>query len=166
MDNFSEILKYVEAMWLKFQVIFGSTMGWITAALVTAFNFFLPEIYAFGVVLTAIILDAIFGLTVALGVRKDFALSKLGRVTLFKISAYFATLIIAYMVEKMLHDEGGFISVKVVAGWAAACEFWSLSASVLIVWPDAFFFKIMRKQLKGEIESKLNKDIADVLPEK
>lgn len=165
MDSFNDLLERLITMFQKFQIIFSSAVGWITAVCITAFNFFLPEIYAFGVVLTAIMLDALFGLTVAIGVRKNFVLSKLGRVTLFKISAYFATLIIAYMVEKLLHDEGGFISVKVVAGWAAACEFWSLSASILIVWPDAFFFKIMRKQLKGEIAAKLGVDVEDVLKE-
>ena len=150
-------------MGAKLYMLLTSIGGWIAAVLFAAFNFFQPEKYAFLVVLTAILLDAVFGLTVAVGVRGDFALSKLGRVTLFKISAYFAALIITYMVERLLHSDGGFIGVKVAAGWAAACEFWSLSASVLIVWPDMPFFKLMRTALKGEIESKLGKEVSNVL---
>jgi hypothetical protein len=163
MEQFSDVLERLQTMGAKLYVLLTSFGGWLAVLMCAVFNFFLPEIYAFGVVLVAIMLDAFFGLTVAVGVRGDFALSKLGRVTLFKVSAYFAALIILYMVERLLHQEGGFIGVKVAAGWAAACEFWSLSASVLVIWPDAPFFKIMRKQLKGEIESKLGKKLSDVL---
>jgi hypothetical protein len=163
MEQLSDVLERLQIMWGKLYLVLSSFGGWLAALMFAVFNFFLPEIYAFGVVLTAIFLDAFFGLTVAVGVRGDFALSKLGRVTVFKISAYFAALAIIFMVERLLHQEGGFIGVKVAAGWAAACEFWSLSASVLVIWPDAPFFKIMRKQLKGEIESKLGKKVSDVL---
>lgn len=163
MDTFNDVLERLQVMGAKLYVLLTSFGGWVAALMFAVFNFFLPEIYAFGVVLTAIILDAVFGIMVAVGVKGDFALSKLGRVTTFKISAYFAALIITYMVERLLHQDGGFIGVKVAAGWAAACEFWSLSASVLVVWPDAPFFKIMRKYLKGEIAAKLGEKVSDVL---
>lgn len=136
--------------------------GWVIAALIFLFNFFSPELYAFVVVLVAIFIDAFFGLTVAMRKRGDFALSKLGRITLFKISAYMFTLVMLFMVEKLAHDQG-FIGVKVAAAWAAACEFWSFSASILILWPDAPFFKILRKQLRGEIATKLGQPIDDIL---
>lgn len=161
MENLNDIKLRIFTMTSKLFLISSTFYGWLLAGLTVAFNFFMPEIYAFGVVLVAILLDAFFGLSVALVERKDFALSKLGRVTLFKISAYFASLVLVYMVEKLAHD-GGFIGVKVVAGWAAACEFWSMSASILILWPEAPFFKIMRKQLKGEIASKLGVEPDDV----
>lgn len=164
MDTLHDIKLRIIAMLLKLETVASSFIGWLIAVATAVYTFFLPEIYAFGVVFVAILLDAFFGLTVALGKRKDFALSKLGRITLFKISAYMATLILVFMVEKLAHDNG-FIGVKVAAGWAAACEFWSMSASILILWPDAPFFKLMRKQLKGEIAAKLGQDLNDVLPE-
>lgn len=152
------------AMLFKLESVAFSLAGWCIAIGTAVFTFFLPEIYAFGVVFVAIMLDAFFGLSVAVHSRRDFALSKLGRVTLFKMSAYMATLILVFMVEKMAHDQG-FIGVKVAAGWAAACEFWSMSASILILWPEAPFFKLLRKQLKGEIAAKLNQNLDDVLVE-
>lgn len=139
-----------------------SIAGWSMASLTSVFLFFKPEIYTFGVVLVAIFLDAFFGLTVAVSKRKDFALSKLGRVTFFKISAYMSTLILLYMVEKLIVEDP-FFGIRVAAGWAAACEFWSMSASILIIWPDAPFFRLIRRQLKGEIAAKMGQDLDDIL---
>lgn len=139
MDTVNDIKLRLIAMFVKLENVASSLTGWAVATAATVYTFFMPEIYAFGVVFVAIMLDAFFGLTVALSKRKDFVLSKLGRITLFKISAYMATLILVFMIEKLAHDNG-FIGVKIAAGWAAACEFWSMSASILIIWPDAPFF--------------------------
>ena len=141
-----------------------SIYGWALATLCSLFTFFASEKYAFNIVLAAILIDAAFGVWVSI-VNGRFVLSKLMRVTLFKVASYFAALIMVFMVEKLAHDNG-FFGVKVVAGWAIACEFWSMSASVLIIWPDAAFFRIMRRHLKGEISAKLGTDIDDILPEK
>lgn len=145
------------------QALTASVYGWLSFTTASIFAFFAPESYAFIIVLVAILLDALFGVMVSIK-RGQFLLSKLGRVTLLKITSYGAALVVVFMVEKLAHDTG-FIGVKVAAGWAVACEFWSLSASVLILWPDAYFFKIMRKQLKGEIAAKLGQDIDDILPD-
>lgn len=145
------------------QALTASLYGWLTFTAASIGAFFAPEKYAFIIVLVAILLDAFFGVLVSIK-RGQFLLSKLGRVTLLKITSYGAALVVVYMVEKLAHDTG-FIAVKVAAGWAVACEFWSMSASVLILWPEAYFFKIMRKQLKGEIAAKLGQDIDDILPD-
>lgn len=145
------------------QAIASSVWGWSIFALSTLGAFFGPEKYSFIVVLVMIMLDAVFGAWVSLASGK-FLLSKLGRVTILKITSYGAALVTVYMVEKLAHDTG-FIGVKVAAGWAVACEFWSMSASILILWPEAYFFKIMRRHLKGEIASKLGAEIDDILPE-
>lgn len=142
----------------------SSVYGWFLSCLCGAVSFFATERYCFYLVLTAILLDALFGTIVSISKRKQFALSKLGRLTIFKIISYGASLVIVFMIERLAHDTG-FIGVKVAAGWAAACEFWSMSASILIIWPDAPFFRIMRRQLKGEISAKLGKPIDDILPE-
>lgn len=124
-----------------------------------------PEWFAFAVVLTAIILDAIFGSIVSIHKKRGFALSKLGRVTSFKIFSYGASLLVVFLIEKLIHDQG-FIGIKIAAGWAAACEFWSMSASILIIWPEAPFFRIMRRALKGEMSAKLGTPIDDILDDK
>lgn len=143
--------------------VFSSGYGALVTLISSAAAFFSPEKYAFGIVLTAILLDAFFGTWVSLRNGK-FLLSKLGRVTSFKILSYGASLILVYMVERMIHDNS-FIGVKVAAAWAVACEFWSMSASILIIWPDAAFFRIMRRHLRGEMAAKLGQDLDDILPE-
>jgi len=142
----------------------NSFYGWFLAVLSGVGSFFATEKYCFYFVLTAIMLDALFGTIVSIYKKRGFALSKLGRVTSFKMLSYGASLVIVFMVEKLAHDTG-FVGIKVAAGWAAACEFWSMSASILIIWPDAPFFRIMRRQLKGEIAHKLGKPIDDILPD-
>lgn len=137
--------------------------GWLLTALSGAVTFFASEKYAFTIVLVAIFLDAIFGIMVSIKAGK-FALSKLGRVTTFKIVSYGASLVLVFMLEKLAHDTG-FFGVKVAAAWAVACEFWSMSASILIIWPEAAFFRIMRKHLKGEMAAKLGTDLDAILPE-
>lgn len=144
----------------------SSLYGWALAVLGSVGSFFATERYCFYVVLTAILLDALFGTIVSIYKKRGFALSKLGRVTTFKILSYGASLVIVFMIERLAHGTGtGFVGIKIAAGWAAACEFWSMSASILIIWPDAPFFRIMRRQLKGEIAAKLGKPVDDVLPE-
>lgn len=137
--------------------------GWFLATFAFIFNYFASEKFAFTLVLVAIILDALFGIMVAVK-NGNFVLSKLGRVTIFKITSYFSALIVLFMIEKLMHDSG-FIGIKVAAGWAAACEFWSMSAHILILWPEATFFKLIRKQLKAEIAAKLGENVNDVLKE-
>lgn len=132
------------------------------AVLGTVCAFFAPEAYTFLVVLVAIVLDAIFGVSVSLR-NGGFVLSKLMRVTTFKIFSYGAALVMVYLAERLLHDNG-LVGIKIAAGWALACEFWSMSASILIIWPEAYFFRIMRVQLRGEMIAKLGNDVADVLP--
>lgn len=137
--------------------------GWLVATLTTIVMFFAAEKYSFYIVLAAILFDALFGIMVS--VRNGrFALSKLGRVTSFKIISYGLSLVMVYMIERLAHDTGMF-GIKIAAAWAVACEFWSMSGSILILWPDAPFFKIMRRHLKGEIAAKLGTDIEDLLPE-
>lgn len=135
--------------------------GWALGLAGSALTFFAAEKYAFICVLFAILLDAFFGVwrTVKTG---GFVLSKLGQQTVFKIISYGAALVMVFMLERLAHD-GGAIGVKVAAGWAIACEFWSLSASVLIIWPDATFFRVMRRHLRGEIAAKLGEDAAKEL---
>jgi len=139
----------------------STVWGWVLTAVGGVISFFAAERYAFNVVLAAILIDAFFGVLVS--VHKDrFILSKLGRVTSFKIVSYGASLVMAFMLEKLAHDSG-FVGVKIAAAWALACEFWSMSASILILKPDAVFFRIMRIHLRGEIASKLGTNIDDIL---
>lgn len=147
-------------LWDLLKKVAQTIYGWILAVVSFIFNYFSTEGPAFTLVLVAVLLDALFGLMVAVKYDK-FILSKLGRVTLFKLTSYFAPLVILFVAEKLTHDSG-LILVKVAAGWAAACELWSMSAHILILWPDSPFFKLFRKQLKAEIAAKIGDPLDDI----
>lgn len=147
-------------LWELLKKVASYSYGWLLATVGSILTFFKPESYAFTLVLVAILLDAFFGTWVAVKADK-FVLSKLGRVTFLKMTSYFSALVTLFMVEKLTHDTG-FIGIKVAAGWAAACEFWSMSAHILILWPEATFFKLMRRQLKGEIAAKMGDPLDDI----
>lgn len=143
--------------------VLTTKFGWLLTGASSIVTFFASERYAFLVVLAAIFIDAYFGASVSLR-KGEFLLSKLGRATMFKITAYGACLVMVFMLEKLVHEQG-FVGVKLAAGWALACEFWSTSANILIIWPEATFFKIMRRHLRGEMASKLGTNIDDILQE-
>lgn len=147
-------------LWELLKKVAQTIYGWILAGGAFVFNYFSPEGGAFTLVMAAILIDAFFGLLVAIKFEK-FILSKLGRVTMFKIASYFAPLVVLFMAEKLMHDSG-LILVKAAAGWAAACELWSMSAHILILWPDSPFFKLFRRQLKAEIASKIGDPLDDI----
>lgn len=142
---------------------FCSVAGWLVIVASGVVSFFSPEKYCFALVALAIVFDAAWGVSVSVH-KGGFALSKLGRVTVFKFSSYATALIFCFCVEKLAHD-GGFIGIKVATAWACACEFWSASASMLIIRPNMPFLRLFRRALKGEIEAKLGKNISDILPE-
>lgn len=141
--------------------VLSSKLGWLLTGLSSIVTFFASEQYAFIVVLCAIFIDAYFGAAVSLRTGK-FLISKLMRATIFKITAYGACLVMVFMLEKLVHEQG-FVGVKMAAAWALACEFWSTSANILIIWPEAAFFKIMRRHLRGEMAAKLGTDIDSIL---
>ncbi len=154
-------MKKINYLYNILKRVSSTAYGKILLGLGAVYSFLAPELYAFTIVLVAIIIDAIFGIAVSKKYGR-FALSRLGRVTLFKITSYMSALLMVFMVEKLAHDNG-FIGIKIAAGCAVACEFWSFSASVLILWPKAAFFKILRHQLRDEIASKIGPVANEVL---
>lgn len=144
--------------------VFNSIYGFVLFAATFLFNLLEPEAFGFGVVFAAIVLDLVCGLAVAIKL-KAFVLSKLLRDTSLKIGGYSFTLLMVFLIEDILHD-GNFIGFKVAAAIAAACELWSMSASILIIYPNFPFLKILRLQLKGEIESKTGKNLDHILNDK
>ncbi|MPM33067.1 hypothetical protein SDC9_79634 [bioreactor metagenome] len=135
-----------------------SAYGWILALMTACITFIQPEIWSFYVVGGAILADLIWGILAAVKLKK-FILSKALRETIKKIGIYSFALVGAMAIEKITHAEGSFIAVRTIALFAAVCEFWSMSASMLIVKPDMPFLKLFRGQLKGEIQSKVSKNV-------
>ena len=141
--------------------VFSTFYGQIVLLISSILAFFQPESICFYVVLGAILADLFWGIIAAMKCKK-FLLSKAFRETVKKVGIYAFTMVGAYCIEKILHN-GGLVGVKIIAVIAAACELWSMSASMLIVKPDMPFLKIFRIQLKGEIESKLGKNAENII---
>ena len=127
------------------------------------FNFFAGYKIALGVVLAAIIFDGIWGVAAARKTGK-FILSELGKDTLKKIGAYGTALVMVILIENLafgshqiISDEGAntrFI-VDIVATLIAAVEFWSICGNILIIYPNAIFFRLLKPTLIGEIARKM-----------
>jgi hypothetical protein len=137
---------------------FNTMLGWFIAICTALITFISPEKTSFIVVGLAILADLFWGIAAAIKLKKFF-LSTALRDTAKKIGIYSFALLGAMAIEYIAHAEGTFIAVRTIAIFAAVCEFWSMSASMLIVYPNMPFLKIFRVQLKGEIASKLSKNI-------
>lgn len=136
----------------------NSAYGWFLTLMVSAIAFIQPEMWSFYVVGGAIFADLVWGIAAAIK-QKKFLLSKAMRETIKKIGIYSFAMVGALAIEKITHTEGSFIAVKTIAIFAAVCEFWSMSASMLIIKPNMPFLKLFRGQLKGEIASKVSKNV-------
>jgi hypothetical protein len=118
-------------------------------------------------VLLAVVLDAVWGIVVAIR-NGRFALSELGRDTIGKLAVYGTALVMFIAVDKLLLGDTT-LTTSIVAALIILVEFWSASANMLICFPSMPFLKLMRKALKGEIARKLNinpDDVETVLNEK
>lgn len=136
----------------------SSAYGWFLMLLTACITFIQPEIVSFHVVGGSIAADLIWGIAAAIKMKK-FILSKALRETVKKVGIYSFALVGALAIEKITHGDGSFIAVRTIAVFAAVCEFWSMSASMLIIKPDMPFLKLFRGQLKGEIASKVSKNV-------
>lgn len=136
----------------------STAYGWMLAMVSTLIAFVTPEKVSFLVVGGAILADLFWGIVASVK-QKKFILSVTFRETFKKIGVYSFALMGAMAIESITHSEGTFIAVRTVAILASVCEFWSMSASMLIVYPNMPFLKLMRWQLKGEIESKVNRNM-------
>lgn len=137
--------------------------GFVIAFAIGLFNFFAGYKVALVVVLMAVIFDGIWGIAAARKQNK-FALSELMRDTLKKVGAYGTALVMVMLIENLAFGSHQVASnegthtrfvVDVVATVIAAVEFWSICGNILIVYPNAVFFRLLKFPLVGEIARKL-----------
>ncbi len=143
--------------------MFNTISGLLITMALGIFNFFAGYKVALGVVLAAIIFDGIWGVAAA---RKSgkFILSELGKDTLKKIGAYGTALVMVMLIENLAFGSHQIISnegantrfiVDIVATLIAAVEFWSICGNILIIYPNAIFFRLLKPTLIGEIARKM-----------
>lgn len=143
--------------------MFNTISGLLITMALGIFNFFAGYKVALGVVLAAIIFDGIWGVAAARKTGK-FILSELGKDTLKKIGAYGTALVMVMLIENLAFGSHQIISnegantrfiVDIVATLIAAVEFWSICGNILIIYPNAIFFRLLKPTLIGEIARKM-----------
>lgn len=157
------ILQILSTTVNRFERIISTAWGLLLTCVIGIFNFFAGYKVALGVVLAAIIFDGIWGVAAA---RKSgkFILSELGKDTLKKIGAYGTALVMVMLIENLAFGSHQIISnegantrfiVDIVATLIAAVEFWSICGNILIIYPNAIFFRLLKPTLIGEIARKM-----------
>lgn len=137
--------------------------GFIIAFAIAIFNFLAGYKIAIIVVLSAILFDMVWGVAAAKK-RGQFVRSELMRDTLNKIGAYGTAIVMVMLIENLAFGSHDIMSsegahsrylVDIVATLIAAVEFWSICGNILIVHPNAVFFRLLKSPLVGEIARKL-----------
>lgn len=154
----------------RFESMVSTIWGLICAMFVAIFEFLLGYKFAILVVFIAILLDMFWGIAAARAQGK-YTRSELMRDTITKISAYGSVIIVVALLENLIlgshtigNEEGASVrfGVDIVAFIISCIELWSMGGNILIVHPNAKFFKLMRMSLVGEIARKLNRPEEEV----
>ncbi len=126
--------------------------GWALGILVAVTNYFAAHSFAVFLVVAVTLIDAAWGIAVSIH-QGRFTLSELLRLTIAKLGVYGSALFVFVGLDKFV---GSTITTSVVAGAIVLVEFWSSCGSMLILFPNFLFLRLMKKALTGEIASKLN----------
>ena len=153
-DQFYNIFGHVKS-------VFSAAYGYFGMAFCSIFGFLQTDWLPFVVLFVLIIFDLILGIAVSIKFGTFFT-SKLGLNTLIKIALYAIILVSIGLLEVLIH-ESGLIGLKVAAFIAGACEIWSMTANALILKPNMPFIRLLRLQLKSEIENKVGKNCDEIL---
>ena len=144
--------------------ILQTVYGWVIWLFLTLLSYFEGHAFVLYLVVSVTLLDALWGILVSVKQGK-FTLSELARLTINKMAVYGSALFVFVGLDKFT---GGTLTASVVGAAIVLIEFWSMSASMLIINPQMPFLKLMRKVLTGEIATKLNiapDDVEDILNE-
>lgn len=157
------IAQHLTILMERLNAMINTAGGFIVTCLIAIFNFFAGYKIAIIVVVSAIMFDMIWGVAAARK-RGKFMRSELLRDTVNKVAAYATALVMVMLIENLAFGSHEITSVEgahtrflvdIVATVIAAVEFWSICGNILIVHPNAVFFRLLRTPLIGEIARKL-----------
>ena len=151
----------VERIIVKLQELLSQSWGWVLSAAAFLLNFIAPVKYAFLAMGVAVAADLLFGMLSA-RMQGKFILSQSVRDTPAKVIVYGGFMLVVYVAERIFGDDASLLT-KGGCALACACELWSMLGSALIIWPKMLFPKLLKLQLKGEIEAKMGKNISNLL---
>lgn len=153
------MIQVIEKTLTKLTVILQTLQGWaIAVGVLLAEYFFADHGTVVWLVLAVTLLDAVWGIAVSV-THGQFTLSELMRLTVAKIAVYGCALAVFIGLDKVTGVELG---TDVVGSAVILCEGWSMSASMLILFPHIPVLQLLKKALTGEIANKLRVDVEDV----
>jgi len=151
-------LLLIKHIGLKLLGILQTVQGWVVAGLLFLLDFIAGHELAVGLVVAVTLMDAAWGITVSIH-RRKFALSELARLTIGKLAVYGCAMLVFIGLDRLI---GMTLTASVVGAAITLVELWSASASMLILFPNFLFLKLLRKALTGEIASKLGVEPEEV----
>lgn len=146
-----DYIGYVGHIGTKLLSILHTVQGWFVAVMIFLADYIAGHELAVGLVIAVTIMDAIWGITVSVK-KKRFALSELARLTVGKLAVYGCAMMAFIGLDKMIDMT---LSTSIVGAAITLVELWSASASMLILFPNFLFLKLLKKALTGEIAAKL-----------
>ena len=131
--------------------VLSTGWGWATFAALAVMDYISGHSFVVFLVLAATIIDAVWGIAVSLK-QGEFTKSELARLTIAKFAVYGCAMFIFIGLDKFVDTT---ITASIVGALIVLVEFWSSCGSMLILFPNFLFLRIMKKALVGEVASKL-----------
>lgn len=153
---------------LKFQDIMHSVWGCLAFVGTFIASFYAGQGPVIGAIVFVTLIDAVWGIWVSVKQHR-FTRSDLMRMTVDKILVYFCVITVTCILDFIVKKNTGYnmtLTTAVVGSVIIFTEFWSSCASMLILFPNFLFLRILQRALTGEIARKMNvkeSDVADIL---
>lgn len=143
---------------LKLGHILSNGWGWLIGVGLAFLDYFAGHSFVVFLVAAATLIDAGWGIAVSVH-NGEFTKSELARLTFAKLIVYGCVLFIFIGIDKMIDST---ITASVIGAAIVLVECWSTCASMLILYPQFLFLKLLKHALIGEIASKMNKSEDEV----
>ena len=157
-------MQILEHLLAKLYGILQTGCGWIMGVLFFVADYFAGHSFTVNLVVAVTLMDAFWGIAVSIK-QGRFTLSELARLTIAKIAVYGCALFVFVGLDRVADT---VVATALIGSAIVLVEFWSSCGSMLILFPNFLFLKLMKKALKGEIASKLHiseEDVDKVLEE-
>ena len=142
----------------KLLCILQTVWGWLAGLCLFLIDYFAGHKFVVILVMAVTIMDAIWGIAVSIK-QGEFTLSELARLTVAKLAVYGCAMFVFVGLDKIADT---ILSAAIVGTVIILVEFWSSCASMIIMFPNFLFLRLIKKALAGEIASKLHVDAAEI----
>ena len=131
--------------------VLSTGWGWATLASLSVLDYIAGHSFVVFLVVAATLIDAVWGIAVSLK-KGEFTKSELARLTIAKLAVYGCVMFVFIGLDKFINST---ITASIIGAAIVLVEFWSSCASMLILYPNFLFLRLLKKALTGEIASKL-----------